>query len=113
MGVIRSHFSAGVAGDVTHSYTANLLLFAALYYAGISTVERDGFLALGARAAEPLFPHTVYTSGGGSRNDMWSRMRERRLREVFSGDVAVRRAVNVEASYGAAVLAAANLASCQ
>ena len=81
---------------------------------GISTVECEGFLALAERGADPQFPHTVHTSGGGSRNDMWSQMRQRRLRQAFgkdkANDVVVTRAMNVEASYGAAILAAAHQA---
>ena len=79
---------------------------------GISTVECQGFEALGARGASPSTPHTVFTSGGGSRNDMWCRMRQRRLRQAFgSDDAIVRRADNVEASFGAAILAAAGYES--
>ena len=47
-------------------------------------------------------------TGGGSRNDMWSKMRERRLAASFGGEnVSVRRADCTEASFGAALLAAA------
>jgi xylulokinase len=75
---------------------------------GISDVERDGFLALGELGASPPTPSQVWTCGGGSRNDVWSKMRQRRLREAFGSDVTVARANNVEASYGAAILAAAS-----
>jgi xylulokinase len=77
---------------------------------GISDVERDGFLALAALGASPETPSTVWTCGGGSRNDVWNLMRQRRLRSAFrrKGSVNVRKAVNVEASYGAALLAAAS-----
>jgi D-ribulokinase len=76
---------------------------------GISTVECNGYKSLAALGATP--PQTIYTSGGGSRNEMWSRMRERRLSQVFEQPVAVTRAENVEASFGAAILAAAHLST--
>jgi sugar (pentulose or hexulose) kinase len=77
---------------------------------GISDVEREGFLALGSLGASPTEPVQVWTCGGGSRNDMWTSMRQRRLRQAFGGDnkVNVARAENTEASYGAALLAAAS-----
>lgn len=75
---------------------------------GISDVERDGFLALGELGALPSTPSHVWTCGGGSRNNVWSQMRQRRLREAFKTDVTVARANNTEASYGAAILAAAS-----
>lgn len=77
---------------------------------GISDVEVQGFLTLGQLGAKPSEPTIVWTSGGGSRNDMWSEMRQRRLREAFGSksQVQVKKASNVEASYGAAILAAAS-----
>ena len=80
----------------------------------ISNVESDGFQALGNLGASPARPSVVLTCGGGSRNDMWSELRERRLNEAFSsgeGDceqVKVLKAENTEASFGAAILAAAS-----
>jgi sugar (pentulose or hexulose) kinase len=72
----------------------------------IGDVERDGFLVLQELGAPP--PTVVWTCGGGSRNDMWSKMRERRLAASFGGEnVSVRRADCTEASFGAALLAAA------
>lgn len=86
---------------------------------GIANVERDGFQTLGNLGAAPARPKVVLTCGGGSQNDMWSRLRERRLNEAFypnqqkadgkDGDgVKVLKADNTEASYGAAILAAAS-----
>ena len=75
---------------------------------GISDVERDGYLALGELGATPPTPSQIWTCGGGSRNRVWTQMRQRRLREAFGSSVAVARADNVEASYGAAILAAAS-----
>uniref|UniRef100_A0A7S2Y8T5 Carbohydrate kinase FGGY C-terminal domain-containing protein n=1 Tax=Entomoneis paludosa TaxID=265537 RepID=A0A7S2Y8T5_9STRA len=75
---------------------------------GISTVENKGFEALGQLGASPSNPKKVWTCGGGAQNEMWSKMRERRLREIFRDDhdtLIVAKAKNVEASYGAAVLA--------
>lgn len=72
----------------------------------ISDVERDGFGTLQRLGAPPLT--TVWTCGGGSRNEMWGKMRERRLRSKFGGTgIKVQKAACSEASYGAALLAAA------
>ncbi len=95
---------------------------------GICDVERDGYLALGKLGASPKQPTRIWTCGGGSRNNMWSQIRQRRLREAFQNNdhssnsstddeedagnnqnlVDVAKANNVEASYGAAILAAAS-----
>jgi D-ribulokinase len=79
---------------------------------GISNVERDGFQILGDLGASPARPTVVLTCGGGSRNDKWSRIRERRLNEAFNdgthgATVKVAKATNTEASFGAAILASA------
>lgn len=72
----------------------------------IGDVERNGFIVLQELGAPP--PSVVWTCGGGSRNDMWSKMRERRLAASFRGEnISVRRADCTEASFGAALLAAA------
>ena len=76
---------------------------------GIGDVERDGYVALEDLGALPRC-QKVWTCGGGSRNDMWTHLRQRRLRACFPG-VEVDRAVNVEASYGAALLAEAGATS--
>lgn len=86
----------------------------------IADVEREGFSALRELGAPPLT--VVWTCGGGSKNDAWSRLRERRLEEWFgsraleaddgsapSGTIRVFRATCTEASFGAALLAAAAL----
>ena len=79
---------------------------------GISNVERDGFSVLGELGATPSIPSTVWTCGGGSRNDAWTAIRQRKLRECFeTDDIVVARAPNTEASYGAAVLAASSFLS--
>jgi sugar (pentulose or hexulose) kinase len=72
----------------------------------IGDVEREGFQVLQELGAPP--PTIVWTCGGGSRNDMWSQLRERRLAATFGGsDIKVRKAECTEASFGAALLAAA------
>ena len=81
---------------------------------GIGNVERDGFTVLGELGATPKLPKVVLSCGGGSKNDMWIAMRQRRLMEIYGddgGDVVVKRATNTEASYGAALLAAATFDS--
>ena len=80
---------------------------------GIGDVERDGFKVLGELGATPKLPKVVLSCGGGSKNDMWIAMRQRRLKEIYGDgeDVVVKRATNTEASYGAALLAAATFVS--
>lgn len=77
---------------------------------GISNVERDGFQVLGELGADPSIPMQVHTCGGGARNDMWLKMRENRLSRAFDMNISVERALNTEASYGAAVLASSSFA---
>lgn len=74
----------------------------------IAFIERDGFDAL--RDLGAPYPSVVWTCGGGSRNAVWSQMRERILQAKGDKDdiLRVRRAANTEASYGAALLAAAS-----
>jgi sugar (pentulose or hexulose) kinase len=62
----------------------------------MSRVEAEGYAALSAGGASTL--HHVYTAGGGSKNDMWCKMRE-----SFLG-VPVARASNTDASFGVARL---------
>jgi len=79
---------------------------------GIGNVERDGFRALGDLGAFPAQPSVVLTCGGGSRNKTWCQMRERRLNKSFNReDIKVMKADNIEASYGASLLAAASFAA--
>lgn len=82
---------------------------------GIGDVERDGFKVLGELGATPKLPKVVLSCGGGSKNDMWIAMRQRRLKEIYGGDsedvVVVKRATNTEAGFGAALLAAATFGS--
>ncbi|KAL7432204.1 hypothetical protein ACHAXH_004945 [Discostella pseudostelligera] len=75
---------------------------------GIGDVEREGYRVLGELGADPSLPTTVTTAGGGSANSMWMKLRERRLQDLCGARVEVRRATNTEASYGAALLAAAS-----
>jgi sugar (pentulose or hexulose) kinase len=75
---------------------------------GIGDVERDGYCVLGELGAIPNVPRVVLSCGGGARNDVWTAMRERRLVEICDSHIEVRRATNTEASYGAALLAAAS-----
>lgn len=77
---------------------------------GITGVERDGFVVLGELGASPSQPSLVWTCGGGSQNEVWTKMRQRKLRERFETDeIVVEKASNTEASFGAAILAASSL----
>ena len=72
----------------------------------IGDVESAGFQVLQDLGAPS--PTMVWTCGGGSKNDMWSNLRERRLSEKFPGStIKVQKAECTEASFGAALLAAA------
>ena len=91
---------------------------------GISTVEKDGFALLATLGATPKVPNMIWTCGGGAQNDMWTQMRQRRLREGLlainenamgqtdpvppTSAITVAKATNVEASFGAAIMAAAH-----
>jgi len=77
---------------------------------GIGDVEREGFRVMGELGASPSVPHVVLSCGGGARNDVWTAMRERRLMAICDEHVKVIKATNTEASYGAALLAAASFA---
>jgi len=73
----------------------------------IGNVELEGFAVLQELGAPA--PTIVWTCGGGSKNEMWSKLRERRLAERFQGSsIKVRKAECTEASFGAALLAAAS-----
>lgn len=75
---------------------------------GISFVEKQAFQVLGDLGADPKYPDVVWTCGGGSKNEKWIKMRQR----ILEGDVKnestlkVMKANNVEAGFGASVLAA-------
>ena len=64
---------------------------------GIARIEKQGYDIL-ARLGAPKVKRVI-TTGGGSANPAWSRLRERIL------GVPVTTAVHAEASYGAALLA--------
>ena len=63
----------------------------------ISKIEKEGYDALKQLGASPL--REVFTAGGGSKNGMWLQMREGLL------GVSVRKAKNIDASFGVAKLA--------
>ena len=80
-------------------------------FQSISTeVERKGYEVLRDLGASPPFPSRIMTAGGGSKNDVWSSLRQRIMNEGVDADaekVEVAKAKHSEASYGAALLAAA------
>jgi sugar (pentulose or hexulose) kinase len=78
---------------------------------GIGDVEREGYRVLGELGADPKRPTVVLTAGGGAANNVWMSLRERRLQDICGDDnhnIEVARANSAEASYGAALLAAAS-----
>ena len=73
----------------------------------LARIEARGYGLLADLGASPL--RRVDTAGGGAKNPVWTRIRQRRL------DVPVARAAHTEAAYGAALLARdgqARFASC-
>ena len=72
---------------------------------GVAQVEAMGYSTLDALGATPPLTK-VYTSGGGSQNEIWTVMRQRILSQTLKRQVMVTRAMHSEASYGAAILAA-------
>ena len=64
---------------------------------GLAVVEKQGYDALAELGASPL--RRVLTSGGGAQNPQWTRLRQKML------SVPTSRAANIEAAYGAAMLA--------
>ena len=72
---------------------------------GIAKVEVKGFQTFVKMGAS--LPTHVYTCGGGSQNSMWTTMRQFLLEQETNTPIPVSRAINTEASYGAAILASA------
>ena len=81
----------------TEPRPADDAMFLAGLLESIARVERRSYEAIAAMGG--TYPHTVKTVGGGSRNKVWSQIRQRVL------GVEVSRAAQVEAAYGAALLA--------
>jgi sugar (pentulose or hexulose) kinase len=65
---------------------------------GIARIEAEGYQLLAKLGAQPLT--AVYTTGGGSQNPAWTRIRERILR------VKMEKARSGHAAFGSALLAA-------
>ena len=63
---------------------------------GIARIEKNAYDALNELGATPVTE--VFTSGGGSKNKIWTEMRENML------NVPTKTSANVEASYGCALL---------
>ena len=68
---------------------------------GIARIEKEAYDAFKSLGATPVTQ--VLTCGGGSKNDKWTAMRQHMLH------VPTRKAKNVEASYGCALLALRSL----
>lgn len=64
---------------------------------GIASIEARAYSLLTELGADPLTK--VYTAGGGSRNPVWTRIREKKL------GVPVVASTQVQAAYGSALLA--------
>ena len=81
-----------------------------LFQSIATEVERKGYEVLRDLGASPPFPTQIMTAGGGSKNGVWTSLRQRIINESIdskAGTVEVTQAKNSEASYGAALLAAA------
>lgn len=65
---------------------------------GISRIEALGYQRLQELGADELI--RVYTAGGGAKNQIWQKIRQRHLQ------VSVSKAINTDAAYGTALLAA-------
>ncbi len=80
-------------------------------FQSISTeVECKGYEVLRDLGASPPFPSRIMTAGGGSKNEVWNSLRQRIINECNEAnaqEVEVGKAEQSEASYGAALLAAA------
>ena len=78
---------------------------------GITDIEVKGFAVLGDLGMCPELPQLVLTCGGGSNNEIWEKLRERKLSTLAIQrgfpPISVNRARNTEASFGAAILASA------
>ena len=85
-----------------------------LFQSIATEVERKGYEVLRDLGASPPFPTQIMTAGGGSKNGVWTSLRQRIINESIdskAGTVEVTQAKNSEASYGAALLAAAGFKS--
>ncbi|OEU13811.1 hypothetical protein FRACYDRAFT_189510 [Fragilariopsis cylindrus CCMP1102] len=89
-------------------------------FQSISEVERKGYDVLRDLGSNPSFPTRIMTSGGGSRNTVWISLRQRIMNSNNNNNInnmagiddttdkiEVQTAEHAEASYGAALLAAA------
>mmetsp|Transcript_25426 Transcript_25426/g.28975 ORF Transcript_25426/g.28975 Transcript_25426/m.28975 type:complete len:702 (-) Transcript_25426:3993-6098(-) len=85
-------------------------------FQSISTeVERKGYETLRDLGSNPPFPTQIMTAGGGSQNTVWTSLRQRIMNDNntnadidgIENKIDVRSAEHSEASFGAAMLAAA------
>ena len=89
-------------------------------FQSISEVERKGYDVLRDLGSNPSFPTRIMTSGGGSKNTVWISLRQRIMNsnnnniinnmagiDDTTDKIEVQTAEHAEASYGAALLAAA------
>jgi sugar (pentulose or hexulose) kinase len=67
----------------------------------MSRIEAEGYALLQELGASPV--QKVYTAGGGAKNQVWTKIRDRYLR------VPMQDAIQPEAAYGAALLAKGNI----
>jgi len=92
-------------------------------FQSIAEVERKGYDVLRYLGSNPSFPTRIMTSGGGSKNTVWSKQRQRIMNNNnnnidnnnnagadgidVTDKIEIQTAEHAEASYGAALLAAA------
>ena len=67
----------------------------------MARIEAQGYALLQELGASPI--QKIYTAGGGAKNQVWTKIRDRYLR------VPMQDAIQPEAAYGAALLAKGNI----
>lgn len=96
--------------DIANPDDARTEYLKGLFQSIATEVECKGYEVLRDLGASPPFPTQIMTAGGGSRNNVWTSLRERIINDSIDTDtdrVQVGKADQTEASYGAALLAAA------
>ncbi|MBD2175795.1 FGGY-family carbohydrate kinase [Pseudanabaena sp. FACHB-1998] len=70
----------------------------------MARIEAQGYTLLAQLGASPV--HHLYTAGGGAKNLVWTKIRDRLLNQQLQ--ISMQQAPQTEAAYGAALLASVN-----